>query len=71
MAKSTDSLNKKLLQAAISATKASEIKKLVEAGKLECGEPRVDGRAVKSYTKVAVEDTETDEATEENAKTEE
>ena len=32
MAKSTDSLNKKLLQAAISATKASEIKKLVEAG---------------------------------------
>ena len=32
MAKTNDSLNKKLLQAAISATKASEIKKLVEAG---------------------------------------
>ena len=32
MAKSTDSMNKKLLQAAITATKASDIKKLVEAG---------------------------------------
>ncbi len=32
MAKSSDSLNKKLLTAAISGTKASEIKKLVEEG---------------------------------------
>lgn len=32
MAKSTDSLNKKLLAAAITATKASDIKKLVESG---------------------------------------
>ena len=56
----------------ISTQKASALlKKLVEAGKLECGETRVDGRAVKSYTKVAVEDTETDEATEENVETEE
>ena len=30
MAKSTDSMNKKLLQAAITATKASDIKKLLQ-----------------------------------------
>lgn len=56
----------------ISTQKASALlKKLVEVDKLECGETKVDGRVVKSYTKIAVEDTEIDEATEENTETEE